>query len=66
MSDKYAVIAAHRPAFPVRLMCRVLTVSVSGFYAAYSRAPSAHARADERLLVHVQAMRQATHASMHS
>lgn len=36
MSDKYAVITAHRPEFPVGLMCvcRTLTVSPSGFYGA--------------------------------
>ena len=55
MSDKYAVIAAHRTEFAVRLMCRVLTVSVSGFYAACARAPSARARAEEGLLVQVRA-----------
>lgn len=58
MSDKYAAIQAHRTAYPVRLMCAVLDVSVSGFYDAMARqtAPaSAHAVADERLRLHVRA-----------
>ena len=55
MSDKYAVIAAHRAEFSVRLMCRVVEVSVSGFYAACGREVSARTRADEGLLVHVRA-----------
>jgi transposase InsO family protein len=55
VSDKYAVIAAHRTAFDVRLMCRVLSVSRAGFYAAQRRRPSAHAQADARLRVVVRA-----------
>ena len=35
-------------------MCRVLSVSRAGFYAAQRRAPSAHAQADERLRVEVR------------
>ena len=50
----YACIARHRDAFPVRLMCRVLDVAPSGFYAWRCRAPSAHARADERLLLNMR------------
>ncbi len=38
MSDRYAVIAAHRGRFPVRLMCYALGVSVSGYNAARRRA----------------------------
>lgn len=55
MSDKYAVIAAHRSEFDVRLMCRALSVSRAGFYASQSRRPSAHAQADARLRVIVRA-----------
>lgn len=51
---KYACIARHRREHPVRLMCRVLAVSPSGFYAWRKRAPSAHAIADERLLLNVR------------
>lgn len=49
-----AVIARHRDEFPVRLMCRVLDVSVSGFYA-YLRRPLAWRRVmDEVLMAHVR------------
>ena len=37
---KYACIRVHRQEFPVVLMCRVLEVSRSGFYAAERRASS--------------------------
>jgi transposase InsO family protein len=53
---KYACIARHRAGlvpreerYPVRLMCRALEVSPSGFYAAQQRAPSARAQQDQRL-----------------
>jgi putative transposase len=49
-----ACIARHRDEFPVRLMCRVLAVSSSGFYAWCKRAPSARAIANERLLLNVR------------
>jgi putative transposase len=51
---RYACVARHRRDYPVRLMCRVLAVSPSGFYAWRQRAPSAHALADERLLLNVR------------
>ena len=50
---KYACIASHRGRFPVTMMCRVLGVSRSGFYAAYCRAPSAWTRHDQRLRVEI-------------
>lgn len=40
---KYAWIEAHIDSYPVRLMCELLVVSPSGFYAARSRVPSARA-----------------------
>jgi transposase InsO family protein len=51
---KYACIAQHSDEFPIRLMCRVLAVSPSGFYAWCSRAPSIRAVADDVLLAHVR------------
>ena len=39
---KYAWIAAHIDSYPVRLMCELLVVSPSGFYAAQSRAGLGH------------------------
>jgi len=39
-----------RDAFPIRMMCRLLSVSSSGYYAWESRKPSAQALANEALL----------------
>jgi putative transposase len=55
MSDKYAVIDAHRPTYSVQLMCDALAVAPSGYYAAQQRPPSARAVADDALRVHVRA-----------
>ena len=59
---KYACIVEHRREFPVALMCRVLGVSRSGFYAAQRRPASARDRADQRLrsairVIHCQSRR---------
>jgi putative transposase len=51
---RYAVITRHRSAFQVRLMCRVLEVSPSGYYAWQKRPPSWHALIDEVLMAHVR------------
>ena len=52
---KYACIKAHRDAFDITLMCRVLQVSRSGFYAWEKRPLSERARTDQRLRVHIRA-----------
>ena len=49
-----ACIARHRGEFPVRLMCRVLAVKPSTYYAWRKRPPCARAIADERLLLNVR------------
>jgi putative transposase len=51
---RYACITRHRRDFDLRLMCRVLAVSASGYHAWRKRSPSAHAIADERLLLTVR------------
>ena len=51
---KYACIDRYRGEFPVRLMCRVLSVCVSGFYAWRKRPPSERAQQDQRLLLSVR------------
>jgi putative transposase len=51
---KYACITLYRREFKVRLMCRVLAVSPSGYYAWRKRPSCAHAIADERLLLNVR------------
>jgi len=54
---KFAFILAEKAAFPVLLLCAVLGVSPSGFYAWLARgaAPSARARADQQLGVEIAA-----------
>jgi putative transposase len=51
---RYAVITRHRDEFTIRLMCRVLEVSPSGYYASRRRAPSWHALIDEVLMARVR------------
>jgi len=51
---RYAVITRHRDEFHVRLMCRVLEVSPSGYYASRKRPPSWHALIDEVLMARVR------------
>lgn len=48
------MIARHRREFQVRLMCRVLEVSVAGFYAYLKRPPSFRALMDEVLMAHIR------------
>jgi putative transposase len=51
---RFAFIHEHAGRFPVRLLCEVLEVSPSGFYAWQSRDPSGHARANEQLLAQIR------------
>ena len=48
------MIARHRGEFTVRLMCRVLEVSVAGFFAYRKRPASWRAVMDEVLMAHLQ------------
>jgi len=49
-----AVIARHQGEFPVRLMCRVLEVSVAGFYAYLKRPECWRAVIDDVLMAHIR------------
>jgi putative transposase len=55
---RYAVITRHRGEFAVRLMCRVLEVSPSGYYASLKRPPSWHALLDEVLMARVRVIHE--------
>lgn len=55
---RYAFIRNHPEAFPVTLLCQVLEVGTSGFYAWLRRPESVRTRANRRLLVEIQAVHQ--------
>lgn len=57
---KYAWIELQRDSYEVRMMCRLLDVSPSGFYAARKRGPSARSRGNARLVQEIR-RRQARH-----
>src|SRR2546423_9426700 len=72
---KYAFIAQNRQDYPVTTMCRVLEVSVSGYYAWCQRTPSEHSREDAQLAEKVKIAFQANrcvygsprvHAELHA
>ena len=46
---KFAFISEEKVAFPVAVLCRVLAVSPSGYYASQRRSASPHARRDDEL-----------------
>ena len=50
---RYAFILAERACWPIAVMCTVLKVSTSGFYAWLRHAPSERDRKDERLKVRI-------------
>lgn len=53
---RYQFIQNHQDEFPVRRMCRVLSVSPSGFYAWQSRSVSPRVQANEKLLAEIRAI----------
>jgi putative transposase len=53
---RYRFIAAERAAFPVRMLCRLVGVAVSGFYAWLRRGPGRHREHDRRLGVRIGAI----------
>jgi putative transposase len=55
---RYAFIRNHREAFPVTLLCQVLEVGISGFYAWLRRPESRRTRANRQLLVEIKAVHQ--------
>jgi putative transposase len=51
---RFSFIAAHRDVWPVRVQCRVLGVSASGYYAWRRGTPSARSQADAQLLARIE------------
>ena len=58
---KYAWIREHRDSFPLAVLCQVLEVSASGYYAWLEREPSPRAQRQER----IQAAVRQVHADSH-
>ncbi len=58
---KYAWIQAHCDSFPVAVMCDVLAVSKSGYYASLDREPSPRAVRHERIKAAVAQVHAASH-----
>ena len=58
---KHAWIYQHRDSFPVALLCEVLGVSTSGYYASTGREPSARARRHERIKAAVAPVHAQSH-----
>jgi len=57
---KFAFISAEKASTPVSVLCRLLGVSRSGFYAWEERGPSASSVADEQLAVRIAAIHKAS------
>ena len=53
---KYRMIQRCREAFPIRLMCRCLRVSPSGYYGWMTRPPSRRTQENTRLLARIRAL----------
>ncbi len=53
--SRYRFIRAEKAAYPVAILCRVLGVARSGYYAWARRGVSARARADEELTAQIAA-----------
>jgi transposase InsO family protein len=53
---RFAFIAQHRAEFEIKIMCQVLEVSQSGYYAWRQRPESSQARANRALSQHIQAI----------
>jgi transposase InsO family protein len=53
---KFAFILAEKALYPIVILCHVLGVSCSGFYAWLRRPPSARARSDQQLAVEIVAV----------
>lgn len=59
---KYAWIREHRDSFPVAVMCDVLEVSTSGYYASVDRPPSPRAQRHRRIQLAVQQVHVESHS----
>jgi putative transposase len=58
---RFEFIAAHRLTYPLPVLCRVLGVSVSGYYACQKRPVSQRTQANQVLVTHIKAVHQASY-----
>jgi putative transposase len=58
---KYAWITRHRDSFPITIMCDVLLVSTSGYYASLGRQPSSRGERHQRIQQAVQQIHAESH-----
>jgi len=56
--SRYRFISAERAHYPITILCRVLDVGRSGYYAWARREVSARARADEALTAQIAQIHQ--------
>lgn len=57
---RYRFIDAEKALYPIRLLCNVLEVARSGYYAWRGRPPSARAKANDRLLEEIRTVHKAS------
>ncbi len=57
---RFRFVEAEKAYYPIRLMCRCLAVSRSGYYAWRKRPPSSRAKQDVRLQVEIAASHTAS------
>lgn len=57
---RFAFIEAEKAYYPIRIMCRVLQVTPSGYYAWRQRPPSARAQQDEALTAKIKVLHRAS------
>jgi putative transposase len=58
--SRYRFIAAEKATYPVSLLCRVLDVSRTSFYAWLERGPSTHEQTDQQLLRQISKIHRAS------
>jgi len=63
MTQNYQFIASHASQYPITLMCRVLGLARSGYYAWRTRVENPRRQADRRLLVQIAASFRASRQS---
>lgn len=61
---RFQFVDDHRSEYPIMLMCRVLAVSRSGYYAWRERPPSAREMANRQLLERIRAVHKKSRGAL--